>query len=141
MSWLLLERAFDKLFENFNLDEFACKDELKTVVPDLFVPNYTDTVKAIQFVRYILGHAIIIVSGYRTPHYNKSKDGASKSLHTYDASAVDFKLKFPFNTKKNLQRIYTGLDFAQKNGMITPGGLHLYKSFIHIDTRGRLARW
>jgi uncharacterized protein YcbK (DUF882 family) len=141
MNFAQLKIWFNKQFENFQLWEFRCNDKYNSVVPPQFIANYAETVKSLQFIRYITGVPIVINSGYRTQSYNQSISGAGHSRHTFDASAIDFKFKFPFNTKAILKRVYLALDYAQRSGIIQPGGLHLYKRFIHIDTRGKIARW
>jgi len=135
----MTENEFNQLFPNFNLSELACNDAQNTPVPNEFISNYAQTIKVLQFIRALFDTPIIINSGYRTPEYNKAIKGSKRSLHTYDASAIDFRLKGANHGV--LTHIFEALDFAQRSGMIHAGGLHLYHSFVHIDFRSELARW
>ena len=141
----MTDLEFSQKFPNFSMSELACHDADRTPVPKEVRGNYVVTLKIIQFIRTLTGLAIILTSGFRTYIYNISIGGATKSFHTFKACAIDFRFKWVFNTEKRLQRVFDALDTAQRTGMITAGGLHLYKrgkkSFIHLDTRGYNARW
>ena len=76
-----------------------------------------------------------IISGYRTPKYNRKINGARKSQHM-KAKAADIVVK---NLKPiELRKIIIGLIKEEK---IKKGGVGLYNSFVHYDTRGWNARW
>jgi len=141
----MTENEFNSNFTNFKMSELSCHDKYNSQVPIQFRPDYIETLKILQFIRTLTGKKIFINSGYRTEIYNKSIGGASKSYHTFNASAVDFRLHWIHNSEESLGRLCDALNAAQKCGMIKPGGLHLYKngknSFIHIDIRGNCSRW
>lgn len=143
------EAQFNEALENFNLIDLACKDIYKSRVPVTAVGSFFETCKALQFIRYLFGFAVIPISGFRTIIYNKKVGGAYRSTHTYPVkkpSGIDFRLSRVHNTKANLSRIFKALDFAKRRGILKAGGLHHYKrlfnrGWIHIDSRGFNARW
>ena len=67
-----------KLTENFQLEEFNCKDG--TPVPEKFYPNVTELAQNLQVLRNHIGESLIVSgSGYRTKSHNKKVGGAPKS--------------------------------------------------------------
>src|SRR5688572_1351777 len=79
-----------QLTENFNINEFACKDG--TPVPDELECNVIVLAQNLQVLRDYLGERITINSGYRTPEYNKRIGGAPNSQHP-KAKAADITAK------------------------------------------------
>ena len=69
------------LSANFKVSEFACKDGNDTVKIDLAL------VERLQAIRNHFGKAVVIVSGYRTPVYNRLIGGAPASQHLYGCAA------------------------------------------------------
>ncbi len=124
-----------KLTKDFNLSEFACRDYQNTEVPKKYFDNVSLLADQLQILRDYLGEPIRINSGYRTPAYNKSIGGATKSQHL-TASAADIATKS--NTPKQLASIVEQLI---KQGKLNFGGIGVYKSWIHTDIRKIKARW
>ena len=122
-----------KLTPNFDLKEFACKDG--TPVPEKYMDNVILLAKQLQVIRDAIGKPIKINSAYRTPTYNKSVGGASKSQHL-TAMAADLNVSGLRPTE--LKEVIEGL-IAQ--GKILQGGVGLYNTFVHYDIRGTEARW
>ena len=60
-SYFLKTEGNLNLSENFKVKEFSCKDGSDTVKID------TITVDYLQMARNLIGHAITVNSGYRTP--------------------------------------------------------------------------
>ena len=89
----------------------------------------------LQIIREAIGKPIIINSAYRTPEYNKSIGGASKSQHLLGKAAD---IRVSGLTAKELHQVIEGLI---KKGEIKEGGLGLYNTFVHYDIRGTKARW
>jgi len=122
-----------KLEENFSLSEFRCKDG--TDVPEELIENIKKLAKNLQVIRDHIGKPIRVISGYRSPSYNKRIGGAKRSQHMR-ATAADIKVSgmSPSEVKAVIVELI-------KSGQIDSGGVGLYKTFTHYDTRGRNARW
>tara|TARA_R100001530_G_scaffold27366_1_gene21905 strand:- start:577 stop:960 length:384 start_codon:yes stop_codon:yes gene_type:complete len=122
-----------KLTENFALSEFRCKDG--TDVPPELVDNVTLLAKNLQILRQRIGKPLRVVSGYRSPAYNKKCGGTKKSQHM-QAKAADLRV-----SGMSSDELHSIIVDAIKNDLIAPGGVGWYPSFVHYDVRGRNARW
>jgi len=122
-----------QLTTNFHIDEFACKDG--TAVPWNLVQNAQLHADNLQVIRDYVGQPLHINSGYRNPTYNNLKSDASESYHT-KALATD--LRAESITPKELFKVIQMLIEMKK---IREGGLSVYPSFVHYDSRGFKARW
>ena len=122
-----------KLTENFSLWEFKCKDG--TNVPDELMENVQLLAENLQVLRSHLNKPIRLISGYRTPKYNRRIGGARRSQHML-AKAGDIKISGmkPAEVKAVIQQLI-------KEGKMMKGGVGLYRTFTHYDVRGRNARW
>lgn len=77
---------------------------------------------------------VTIVSGYRTPSHNRAVKGVRYSRHLWDS--------FPNEPALDI-RCATGTPaawyaFLDRRRV---GGLGLYRGHVHVDLRGRRARW
>jgi len=122
-----------KLEENFSLSEFRCKDG--TDVPEEYMENVKKLAKNLQVLREHLGLPIRIISGYRTPEYNKKCGGVKRSQHLL-ATAADIKV----DGLTSLEVRDTIIKLI-KEGKMDSGGVGIYPTFTHYDVRGRNARW
>jgi uncharacterized protein YcbK (DUF882 family) len=122
-----------QLTPHFTLDEFKCHDG--TAVPADLVPNCLRLATELEKLRETLGKPIAIMSGYRSPAYNKRVGGADKSEHM-QAAAADI--------------IVTGLSPLQvqdailtliKAGTMYNGGVGIYDGWVHYDVGGKGRRW
>lgn len=122
-----------QLTKNFYLDEFTCRDESDISKEILF--NIIALAKEMQEIRNVLDVSITVNSGYRSPMYNKSIGGASKSQHLL-GKACDFIAKglTPYEVAETLESLMQG-------GLIINGGLGEYDTFTHYDIRNKPARW
>tara|TARA_Y100001963_G_C6748068_1_gene432629 strand:- start:1216 stop:1614 length:399 start_codon:yes stop_codon:yes gene_type:complete len=122
-----------RLEKNFILSEFKCKDG--SDVPDSMLDNVKLLAKNLQVLRDEIGKPIRVISGYRSPKYNRKIGGARKSQHM-TAKAADIKIKgmTPAEVKRTIVRLI-------KEGKMMSGGIGLYRTFTHYDVRGRNARW
>lgn len=100
--------------------------------PEKLWDNMWKTIEVADAARAKHGKPIKIASAYRTPKYNKAVGGASKSHHV-QFNALDLRTSAP----KQLHKIL--LDMRNKGEF--KGGLGLYKTFVHVDTRGNNADW
>jgi len=123
----------NNLSKNFKKSEFKCRDG--TDVPDELMDNLKELVENLQIIRNYINEPMHIISGYRTPKYNRKIGGARRSQHM-KAKAADIIVKGMRSTK--LRKIIISLI---KEGKIKKGGVGLYRSFVHYDVRGRNARW
>lgn len=122
-----------KLTENFSLHEFRCKDG--TDVPEELMENVRELAENLQILRNHIQKPITVISGYRSPSYNKKIGGARKSQHM-SAKAADIIVRdmTPDEVKASIVELI-------KEGKMKSGGVGLYTSFTHYDVRGRNARW
>ena len=83
-----------QLTPNFTLDEFtnsqtAARNNLDNAPTPEVLEKLTNTATQLEKVRDILGSAVLISSGYRSPAVNKAVGGASSSQHL-TGEAADF---------------------------------------------------
>ena len=122
-----------KLTENFSKREFDCKDG--TTTPDDLMDNLRKLAENLQKIRDEIGSPIRVMSGYRSPEYNKRVGGAKKSQHVL-AKAADLQVSGMSTTD-----LANTIKQLIKDGVVDPGGVGLYETFVHYDVRGRNARW
>ena len=122
-----------RLEKNFILAEFKCKDG--TGVPPELLENVRKLAKNLQVLREHLGRPVRIISGYRSPKYNRRIGGARRSQHMC-AKAAD--IKVTGMTPVEVKAVIVDLI---KQGKMATGGIGLYRTFTHYDTRGWNARW
>lgn len=122
-----------QLTKNFHADEFACKDGTK--VPLNLKANLIELAVNLQVLRDVVSTSISITSGYRSPSHNTKIGGAKFSQHI-NATAADIKVKGM--TPKQVAVIIEKLIADNK---MKQGGIGIYKSWVHYDTRGTKARW
>lgn len=122
-----------QLENNFSLKEFRCKDG--TDVPDDLMDNVKKLAKNLQVLRDHIQKPITIISGYRTPEYNKKCGGVKRSQHLL-AKAADIVV----SGMTSLEVRDTIIQLI-KDGEMDPGGVGIYPTFTHYDVRGRNSRW
>lgn len=122
-----------KLTENFSLHEFRCRDGSE--VPDEYMDNVRELAENLQVLRDKIGKPITVISGYRSPEYNKKIGGARRSQHMF-ARAGDLIVKdmTPDELKAEIVQLI-------KEGKMKKGGVGLYTHFTHYDVRGFNRRW
>ena len=121
------------LTQNFSLREFRCKDG--TDVPEELLDNVQLLAENLQKLRDRLGAPITVISGYRSPAYNRRVGGVKRSQHLL-ATAADIKVRN--HSPADVQGIVISMI---KSGELHQGGVGVYPSFLHYDVRGRAARW
>jgi len=122
-----------QLTKNFNLSEFRCRDG--SDVPDEFMDNVQRLAENLQVLRDHIGKPIRVISGYRSPSYNRKIGGAKRSQHMV-AKAADIKISgmHPDEVRQNILSLI-------KDDKMATGGVGRYRTFTHYDHRGRNARW
>lgn len=122
--------------EYFKYSEFDCKCGKCQRPEEVPSPELIDILTKI---RKHYNQPVIINSGYRCKDHNKKVGGSAKSQH-FKGSAVDFIVK---NTPTE-----SVWEYVLEKWGTEPLGLaikrnksNIYAGFVHIDTRGKKARW
>ena len=122
-----------KLTKNFSKSEFNSKDGAE--MPDDVLDNVKKLAGYLQILRDHLGKSIKINSGYRSPSHNKKSKGKPKSIHLLGLAAdIVVSGMTPKEVFKEVEKL-------QQDGKLPQGGLSAYPTFLHIDFRGKKARW
>jgi uncharacterized protein YcbK (DUF882 family) len=97
-------------------------------------PNIVPTIRIVDDLRRHFKKPIVLLSSYRSPAYNRAVGGAPKSIHM-EFRALDIAVAgvAPSEVFKVLRSWRAAGKFK--------GGLGLYETFVHIDTRGYDATW
>ena len=114
-----------KLSLNCRVKEFACSDGSDPIFID------SELVEILQKIRTHFGKAVTITSAYRTPTHNKKVGGTLYSCHLY-GKAADIKVK---GVSPKTVAAYAETLLKNK------GGIGIYSTFTHIDTRATKSRW
>ncbi|MGE7471987.1 D-Ala-D-Ala carboxypeptidase family metallohydrolase [Bosea sp. NPDC003192] len=111
---------------------------LNTDPPDRLWPNVISLVRVLDQVRSLINQPVKLISVYRSPAYNKSVGGASKSEHM-NFTAADFTVSGAGSGPEDWARVVHGLR-ARK---LFSGGIGVYpaQNFVHVDVRGYNANW
>lgn len=121
--------------EHFDVSEWRDKRADRDV-PRAYWGNVQRLMHALEAVRAELGGVPIhIASGWRSPETNAAVGGARKSQHKV-GNAADI-----FVPGRTVAEIFEVVDRLQRSGQIPRGGASAYKNFVHVDVRGKLARW
>ena len=122
-----------QLTNNFSKSEFDSKDGAE--MPDDVLENVKKLALYLQILRDHLGKSIKINSGYRSPAHNKKIGGKPKSIHLLGLAA-DIVV-----SGMSPKEVFKEVEKLQEEGKLTEGGLSAYPTFLHIDFRGKKARW
>lgn len=114
-----------QLSPHFRLVEFASKDGADKVLVD------DDLVTLLEQIREAAGGAVTINSAYRTPAHNAAQGGVSSSQHLY-GRAADIVVE-------GASPLLVGQ--IAEYYLDRRGGIGVYKSFTHVDTRAIRSRW
>ncbi len=140
----------DKLTPNFSAYEFYSSSDAKhfkdVAPPPDIMGNVRNLAAQLEVIRAeankLWGSCTLSLTrsgGYRTEEHNDRQDGAKRSLHLV-GNAADIRI-YSYSVKvdsTNVQQLI--LDLIEK-GKIDQGGVGLYPTFVHYDTRGTAARW
>lgn len=123
--------------EHFSYSEFQCKGKqccggAGAVSPDLVV--------ALERLRNTWGRRLLVTSGYRCAKHNEQVGGAPNSQHLLGL-AVDV-VPAGWNSGEGLARDVRRLaGLALRIGSFVNGGIGIYPGWLHLDIRGKPARW
>lgn len=102
--------------------------------PRMLWPNFVPTLRILDNLRGVLNCRLRITSSFRSPKYNKAVNGAPLSLHkAFKAADIQADCATP-------HEVYQILRTWREHGEFK-GGLGLYATFVHIDTRGENKDW
>lgn len=103
--------------------------------PKLLWRNCINTLFILQILRSKLGVPITITSGFRSVEYNKTlNNSASDSQHSHFTA---FDIRSP---SVSPTAIHKELRYLRSIGLFQ-GGIGLYGTFVHVDTRGTNTDW
>jgi hypothetical protein len=105
--------------------------QLNTDPPRTLWPSLLAVTKVADEARHRLGKPLRINSAYRSPAYNRAISGAAGSIHV-KGGALDLS-----GSPATLHRILTEM---RREGLFR-GGIGRYKTFTHVDVRGKNADW
>jgi len=132
--------SVSNISEHFTWIEAMCHDG--TEVPLELQPNARILANLVlEPIRAEFGHAIIPLSWYRTPEWNKHVKGAAGSFHM-QALAADIRPASMHDLSNLKQCVLRMLADGKLPGL---GGVGLYLGWIHVDARsrvnGHVAKW
>jgi uncharacterized protein YcbK (DUF882 family) len=136
------EADFQKLLDQQGIRYFTAKEvffrgardaklKLNTEPPRGLWPSLLAVVKVADEARHRLGKPLRINSAYRSPKYNRAINGSVASQHL-KAAALDLS-----GSPATLHGI---LKKMRSEGFFK-GGIGKYRTFNHVDVRGRNADW
>jgi len=135
-TWFL-----SKKFKHFSPEEFTSyfhitrRGVTNSAPPEHLWENIVPTLRIVDALRDHFGKPITILSSYRSQAYNAAiGDAAPKSLHK-QFKALDISV-----SGHTPREVFETL-LSWRNQKRFAGGLGLYPSFVHIDTRGTNATW
>ena len=139
-------RTFTEYFDSLGIVHFSAEEftsyfhvhrrgVTNSEPPREMWPNIAPTIRIIDRLRGHFGRPIVILSSYRSPAYNRAiGDAATKSYHM-QFRALDIAV-----AGRTPRQVFDQLADWRVAGKFT-GGLGLYSTFVHIDTRGYNATW
>lgn len=104
--------------------------------PSLY-PNVVPLVNLLEKIRQEVGAPVRLLSIYRSPDYNRDVGGAASSRHM-QFDAADFEVLGA--GAGNSDRWYKIAKRLRDKGEFK-GGIGVYKTFVHVDTRGTNTFW
>jgi len=148
---------------NFRLDQFLCKQTDETPQYALVRPRLLrrlERVLAAVNARGHTAHTLRVMSGYRTPYYNRAIGNTTEySRHLY-GDAADVYVDADGDQRMDdltgdgrttradaryladlVQDIPTPGDGRFRGGLSVYGSTTQHGPFVHLDLRGRYARW
>jgi uncharacterized protein YcbK (DUF882 family) len=133
---------FQRLLDNAGVRYFAADEvffrgardtklQLNSDPPRALWPSLLAVTKVADEARHRLGKGLRINSAYRNSAYNRAIGGASASIHMR-GGALDLS-----GSPATLHKILTQM---RAEGLFR-GGIGRYRTFVHVDVRGKNADW
>ena len=96
--------------------------------------NCIELAKVLQEFRNRVGASVRVHSMYRSPEYNDCVGGKPGSQHKqFRAADISVRTGSPSKWRDILRKI--------RDDGVFKGGIGTYRTFVHVDTRGRNANW
>lgn len=108
------------------------KLQLNTDPPRALWPSLLAVTKVADEARHRIGRPLRINSAYRSPAYNRALPGSSSNSIHMKGGALDLS-----GSPATLHKILTEM---RREGLFR-GGIGRYKTFTHVDVRGKNADW
>jgi len=105
---------------------------LNSLPPPNLWPNIVQTCWIADLARAELDTPLRVLSGYRNSQYNSAVGGASQSLHK-EFRALDLATSKVDDLSELL--------LEWRDCGVFHGGIGIYHSFVHVDTRGHNSTW
>jgi lysozyme family protein/uncharacterized protein YcbK (DUF882 family) len=96
--------------------------------------NVVPLVKVLDELRSRLGNSIVLTSVYRSEAHNSAVGGVKGSQHSRFCAA-------DFQAAHGTPRDWAAMLRMMREAKLFRGGIGLYSSFVHVDTRGWNADW
>lgn len=139
-------RTFAEFFEPLGIKHFTAEEFISyfhtrrrgvtnSAPPREMWGNIVPTIKLVDRLRAHLSKPIVILSSYRSPAYNAAIDGAATKSYHMQFRALDIAA-----AGHTPRQVFDQLRLWRDAG-IFKGGLGLYSTFVHVDTRGTNATW
>ena len=106
-----------------------------TLPPPELWSNMTTTLRMADELAHRLGVPLLeVTSAYRSPEYNAQIQGAAEGSQHIQNQALDLKFDCP------VSRVAETAHRMREEGLFQ-GGIGVYPTFLHLDTRGHNADW
>jgi peptidoglycan hydrolase-like protein with peptidoglycan-binding domain len=112
----------------------SCKG-LNDYPPEMLWRNIAPTVAVLDKLREELGASMHFLSLYRAPPYNRCIDGSATNSFHMRYQAIDFVCDV------GSPSVWAGKLREYRNRGVFAGGIGVYRSFVHCDTRGVNRDW
>lgn len=128
-------------FEHFSADEFTNYFEVtRRGVKNSYPPremwaSIVPTLRVVIALRKHFGRSVTILSSFRSPAYNAAISGAATKSYHMKFIALDIAV-----AGHSPRAVFELLKKWRNEGKFK-GGLGLYSTFVHVDTRGTNATW
>lgn len=155
------ENQHVRVSPHFQLKQFLCKQTKRfpqyVVIDQKLVIKLENILEKLN-ARGVSCRTLLVMSGYRTPYYNKRLGNVKYSSHVWGRAAdifidenhdgymddINKDGKLNYLDLQVIYNIVNELDRTpQEKAMVGGMGLYsgTYGSFVHVDVRGKRARW
>ncbi|TPI31500.1 DUF882 domain-containing protein [Mesorhizobium sp. B3-1-6] len=126
--------ADELLFQGGQNQSGSCQG-LNTYPPEELWENIAPTAAVVDKLRNDLAQPVHLLSIYRSPAYNSCIQGSAAHSQHMQYKAIDFVMDGgnPASWSARLK--------AYRASGIFKGGIGVYRTFVHVDTRGSNADW